>query len=377
MLINRTIENKIKDNLFKNKIIILYGSRQVGKTTLATKIYNEYQDKKIFIQGDTDSAINTLNRAEPDLLRSYFNNAKLIIIDEAQNIDNIGRIIKVYVDKYKDSQIILTGSSSFDLANKIREPLTGRSIEYILYPISFQEIINDKGLAYFTSIESELFRFGLYPNILQLGETDKIESLSLLNNNTFYKDVFTIESIKKPKVLQDIIRFLAYNIGNVITTNNIAREIQTTAKTVDRYIDLLEKMFIIKRLYGFSNNMNNEIKKGYKVYFIDIGLRNSVVNNFNIVDNRNDIGQLFENIFIIERIKFIEYNNIYCNKYFWQGERGLEIDYIEEMGGNIYGFECKYKERSSKGVSQFLNNYKEAKLNNIHKDNYLEYLTNL
>ncbi|MDI9355347.1 MAG: ATP-binding protein, partial [Cyanobium sp. MAG06] len=306
----------IKDNLFKGKIIILYGPRQVGKTTLVNKIYEEYQEKKIFIQGDTDSAMSALNKAEPVLLRSYFNNSKLIIIDEAQNIENIGRIIKVYVDKYKDSQIILTGSSSFDLSNKVREPLTGRAIEYIMYPISFAEIITSKGMMDFKSIENQLFRYGMYPGILELGEMEKINNLRFLQNNTFYKDIFALENIKKPKVLQDIIRFLAFNIGNIITSNNLSREVGSSIKTVDRYIDLLEKMFVIKRLYGYSNNKSNEIKKGYKIYFTDIGFRNSVIDNFNNIDNRNDLGQIFENVFIMERIKYCEYNNNYSNKYF-------------------------------------------------------------
>lgn len=371
----RIIEKSIKESLFKGKIVILYGPRQVGKTTLVKKIYEEYEGKKIYMQADIDSVREGLKKAEPELLRSFFNNSELIILDEAQLIENIGTILKVYIDTFKDVQIIVTGSSSFDLANKVREPLTGRALEYILYPVSFDEIIQNKGMAHFKSVESNLFKYGTYPGLLELGDIDKKENLKLLQGNTFYKDIFMLENIKKPKVLQDLIRFLAFNIGNVVSTNNVSREIGTAAKTVDRYIDLLEKMFVIKKLYGYSNNKSNEIKKGYKIYFTDIGFRNSVIDNFNDIALRNDIGAVFENIFIIEKIKNNDYYKKYFNTFFWQGERGLEVDYLEEGEGSIYAYECKYKDRKSKGIKKFLENYKDSKVEIVTKENYVNFLS--
>jgi predicted AAA+ superfamily ATPase len=370
----RIIEDKIKENLFRKKVIILYGPRQVGKTTLVKKIYDEYPGKKIYLQADIPSVRDGLAKAEPLLLNSFFNNSKLVIIDEAQLIENIGVVLKVYFDTYPDVQIIATGSSSFDLANKIREPLTGRATEYMLYPISVREIINTKGLSHYKSKEENFFRYGMYPGIMDLGEIDMRNSLGALENNTFYKDILTLENIKKPKILQDMIKFLAFNIGSIVTSSNMAREIGTTIKTIDRYIDILEKMFVIKKLYGYSNNKSNEIKKGYKVYFVDSGLRNSIIDNFNLLENREDIGWLFENFFIIEKIKSLEYLDDYAGTYFWQGERGLEVDYLEEKDGQVNAFECKYKNRKSKGATIFQNNYPKAKVYTVHKENYLNFL---
>ena len=372
----RILEKTIKDNLFKGKILILYGARQVGKTTLIRKIYDEYSKSKIILSGDNPTVQENLKNRDPITLHQYFNNSSLLIIDEAQAIENIGRIIKTYHDVYKDVQIILTGSSSFDLSNKIREPLTGRSREYIMYPLSVQEIVNTDGLHVYKSREENFFRFGYYPGIINEGEDTIKQDLKMLENNTFYKDILALENIKKPKILQDIIRFLAFNLGSVVTSSNISREIGATIKTVERYTDILEKMFVIKKLYAYSNNKSNEIKKGYKIYFVDIGLRNAIIDSFSLIQNRIDIGQIFENIFVIEKIKNNEYNMQFANTFFWQGERGLEVDYLEESNGEIRGYECKWKNRKSKGVKIFEENYKDrkAKVIMIYKENYLEYL---
>lgn len=370
----RILENTIKENLFKNKVLILYGGRQVGKTTLVKKIYDEYEGHKVYLQADITSVKENLSNPEPALLRAYFGEAKLIIIDEAQLIANISVVLKVYIDTYPDIQIIATGSSSFDLANKVREPLTGRAIEFMLYPISVQEIIATEGMPNYKSKEELYFKYGMYPGIMALGELEKKNALDILQHNTLYKDILSLENIKYPKVLQDVIKFLAYNIGSVVTSNNIAREVGTTIKTVDRYIDLLQKMFVIIKIYGYSNNKSNEIKKGYKIYFVDIGMRNSIINYFNNLDNRQDNGAIFENYFVMEMIKKAEYTRQIVNTYFWQGDRGLEVDFIEERENTLSAYECKYKERSSKGVKVFEANYPGTKVNIVSKDNYLKYL---
>lgn len=370
----RILENTIKENLFKKKVIILYGGRQVGKTTLVKKIYEEYSDTKVYLQADITSVRENISIPEPTLLKAYFGNAKLIIIDEAQLIENIGVILKVYIDTYPDTQIIATGSSSFDLANKIREPLTGRAIELMLYPMSAREIIDTEGMPAYKSKEDLYFKYGMYPGIMTLGEFDKKNALDTLQHNTLYKDILSLENIRYPKVLQDTLKFLAYNIGSVVTSNNISREVGSTIKTIDRYIDLLQKMFVIVKIYGYSNNKSNEIKKGYKIYFTDIGMRNSIINYFNNIDNRQDNGALFENFFVMEMIKKAEYTRQIVNTYFWQGERGLEVDFIEEKENILSAYECKYKERSSKGVKAFENNYPQTRVSVVSKDNYLEYL---
>ena len=368
----RIIKNTIKNNLFKGKIIILYGPRQVGKTTLVKELLEEYDEEKLYIACDIPSRRSLISTPEPALLKQNFGNAKLIVIDEAQLIENIGVILKVFIDTYPDVQIIATGSSSFDLANKVREPLTGRALEYMLYPLSYEEIVKKDS---FAKQDQESFRmqFGWYPGIPQ-NTKEASEQLEILQNNTLYKDIYTIEQIKKPKVLQDLVIQLAYRIGTVISVKSLADEIKTTSKTIERYIDILEKMFVVVRLYAYSRNPANERKKGYKLYFVDIGMRNSIIKDHKQLELRNDIGALFENYFIIERIKYLSNNRIYVNKYFWQNYRQQEVDYIEEKDGLLTAFECKYKERSSLSLKLFANEYTDSKPLIITKENYTKYL---
>lgn len=370
----RKLEKTIKENLFKNKVIILYGPRQVGKTTLVKKIYDEFSGSKIYLQCDIPSQAINISKPEPSLMKKYFGDAKLVIIDEAQLVENIGLVLKTFFDTYPEVQIIATGSSSFDLANKVREPLTGRALEFMMYPLSTEEIIETKNRIDYISNQNNYFKYGLYPGIISMGSNDAIKNLSVLENNTFYKDILTLDNIRKPKVLQDLLKYLSLSIGSVVTTNNMANEIKTTAKTIERYIDILEKMFIIKRLYSYSNNKISEIKKGYKIYFIDLGLRNSLINNFNDLTSRGDAGGIFENYFFVERLKKTEYNNIFVNTYFWQGERGIEVDYLEESNAKLVAFECKLKKRKSKGVATFKKLYPEAKINLVTLDNYLDFV---
>ena len=370
----RIIKKSIKNHLFKKKIIILYGPRQVGKTTLVKELLEEFNGEKLYISCDIPSRRALIIGPEPAILKQNFGNAKLVIIDEAQLIENIGVILKVFVDTYPDIQIIATGSSSFDLANKIREPLTGRAFEYMLYPLSYEEIASKNN---FTKQDKGGFRmrFGWYPGISESIQ-DATEQLEILQNNTLYKDIFTLEQIKKPKVLQDIVLQLAYRIGTVISVQNLADEIKTTPKTVERYIDLLEKMFVLIRIYPYSRNPSNERKKGYKVYFIDIGIRNSIIKDHKALNLRNDIGALFENYFIMERIKYLSNNFIFTNKYFWQNYLQEEVDYIEEKDGILTAFECKYTERSSKSLYLFQNTYKESVVKIISQKNYQDFIKN-
>lgn len=370
----RIIEKSIKEHLFKGKIIILYGPRQVGKTTLVKKILEEFDGEKKYLQCDIPSQRAPISKAEPEEIKKFLGNAKLVVLDEAQLITNIGTVLKTFVDTFPEIQIIATGSSSFDLANKIKEPLTGRTFEYLLYPLSYEEVKNTKDLFYFKAHEEYIMRYGWYPGIINLPEKEAKDALGLLQTNNFYKDIYTLENIKKPVVLEGIINFLAFSIGSTVTINSIANELQTSAKTVERYIDLLEKMFVIVRLNGFSRNLHNEIKKGFKVYFIDIGLRNSIINNHNMLNKRNDIGGLFENFFIIERMKYLENHKIHTNSYFWKTYNNIEVDYIEDKEGKLSAFECKYSDNKSKSLFLFKNTYTESDIKVINKENYTEYL---
>lgn len=380
MIYKRKIENDIRDKLFKGKIIVIFGLRQVGKTTLVKRLYNEYNDKKAFYSADIESERNIFLKAEPQAIRRYTNDAKLIVIDEAQNIENIGLVLKVMIDTYPDTQIIVTGSSSFDLANKIKEPLTGRAIEYHLYPLSYEEIFeNMGGKSYMNQNLNFFINYGFYPAHVNMSKDDAYRTLELLKENTLYKDIFTLDNIQKPKVLNDLVLYLAYTIGNVVKTGSIAREIKTTEKTVERYIDLLEKMFVVQKVYSFSRNHLNEIKKGYKVYFTDVGFRNAIIKDFTDIDKRNDKGALFENFFIIERLKFLNNNFKYVNKYFWQDYKQREIDYIEEYSGKLHLFECKYNNVKFKNFDIFEKDYKDIvdSKNLVTFDDFEKWLLNM
>lgn len=367
----RTIEKSIKNNLFKGKVVIIYGPRQVGKTTLSKKIMNESGVKTLYIQADIESQRELISKPEPKQLKAVFGDAKLVVIDEAQNIVNIGTILKTFVDTYPDIQIIATGSSSFELSNKTKEPLTGRAYEFFLYPLSIEEVSNNS-LVEFKGREEFFMKYGFYPGIVNNGIDEARINLETIKESYLYKDIFILEDIKKPEVLRKIVTLLAFSIGSSVSINNLAIESGTTAKTVERYLDLLEKMFVIKRLYGFSRNLPNEIKKGFKVYFIDIGIRNSIIKNHNDIENRDDIGGLFENLFVIERIKYHNNHQIFANRYFWRNYNNLEVDYLEERDGKMFAFECKYKERTSKGLKVFEEEYKNSETATVHKDNLFD-----
>ncbi len=372
----RTIKKHIQNDLFKGKIIIIYGPRQVGKTTLVKEIIDEAKLETsdiLYLSCDIPSRKSLISMPEPEIIKQNIGNVKLLVLDEAQQIENLGLILKVLHDAYPEIQIIATGSSSFDIANKIKEPLTGRAKEYTLYPLSFEEVSNAKNDTIKSDFEEYRMRYGFYPGLPD-GLHNADEYLSLLQSNTLYKDILTLENIKKPKVLEDLIIQLAHRIGTVISTNSLANEIKTTAVTIERYIDLLEKMYVIKRIYAYSNNPINERKKGYKIYFIDIGMRNNILHDHKDLKYRGDVGSLFENYFIMERIKYLSNHKIYNNKYFWQNYKQEEVDYIEEANGKLIAYECKYKDRASKSLKIFVDTYPNTEPHTVTLANYDNFL---
>jgi predicted AAA+ superfamily ATPase len=376
MYYDRIIEKRIKENFFKEQIIVIYGPRQVGKTTMVKKFFEEYQGKKKFFRADIPSERDVFKKAEPSQIVPMLDGATFVIIDEAQLIENIGVVLKVMFDTHPEIQFIVTGSSSFDLANKIREPLTGRALEYMLYPLSYEEVNNGKGSLFMEQNFERTMMFGWYPRIFSLPNSDAKEHLEILQNNTLYKDILQLENIKKPVILEKLIQYLANNIGTVVRIGSIARDIRASDKTIERYIQILEKMFVIIKIFSYSRNPNNELKGGYKIYFIDIGLRNSVIKNHHESSIRLDKGALFENLFVMERIKFLHNHKTSKNIYFWQNYRQIEIDFIEESESTFDLYECKFTGRRSGGSNLFKKEYQDKVKNTftITPENYKDFI---
>jgi len=363
MIYNRKIKTQIEHWLCKKKILILYGARQVGKTTLTKEILNAYGTDGRYINCETISQQAYFKDPNPQKIRTFLGNYKLIVLDEAQRIENIGLILKTLIDEYPDMQILTTGSSSFDLANKIIEPLTGRSIIFQLFPLSVQEIKDQHDLLYVEGHLENLLIFGSYPEIFNQPINDAQTLLGNLASNYLYKDILEFEQLKKSDLLIKLLKLLALQIGSEVNYHELATMLKTSSKTIERYIDLLEKTFVIFRLGAFSRNLRKEIGKACKIYFYDLGIRNALVNNFNPLDLRmiNETGALWENFCIVERMKYNQARNYLANTYFWRTYDQKEIDYIEESGGEVHAFEFKWNSTQKVKVPQeFLNTYKNS-----------------
>jgi predicted AAA+ superfamily ATPase len=313
----------------------------------------------------------TLETTNSEKLKDIIGNHRLVVLDEAQSIQNIGLILKIIADTFTETQIIATGSSSFDLASEISEPLTGRMRKYTLYPFSINEIIRALSLTDFKAKLDGFLRFGLYPEVYDKNEEDSIEELNELASNYLYKDVLQYQNIKKPNLIIDLLRALALQLGSEVSLYELASLLKQNSHTVLRYIELLEKSFVIFRLRAFARNLRNEISKTQKIYFYDLGIRNSLIQNFNPVTIRNDTGGLWENFCILERRKYLENNRKFVNTYFWRTYNQQEIDYIEEYGGMLHAFELKYT--SAKRVTipkAFSSSYPEHSYTLITADNF-------
>ncbi len=372
--ISRLLEKSIKNDLFKGKVIIIYGARQVGKTTLAKKIAEKYKNESRYINCEMLSAQENLSRPEAETLKSYLGNYKLVVLDEAQNIENIGRILKIIVDTYPEIQIIATGSASFDLANKISEPLTGRTFTHMLYPLSLKEIEKESDLLSIEAKLENLLRFGSYPEVLDLDEISTKRKLDEITSNYLYKDILNFEGVKKSSLVKNLLKALALQLGQEVSYQELANKLGVNRLTVQKYIDILEQSFIIFKLNSFSRNLRKEITKSIKVYFYDLGIRNSLIENYNPLDIRNDVGALWENFCILERKKNNDAEFNFVNSYFWRTYDQKEIDYIEESGGKIRGFEFKWNEKKKfKAPKEFIEKY-DATVEKIDRSNYWKFL---
>jgi len=373
-MIKRLIKQKIIDSLYKNKIIIIYGARQVGKTTLVKEILEEQDLKeKIYYNCDEPDIREIFTNKTSTELKSFLANKKLIIIDEAQRVKNIGITLKLINDNYPEIQIIATGSSSFELSNEISEPLTGRKKEFYLYPFSVEELSQKYNKLELTRLLEQNMIFGMYPEIIN-SEKDIVDNLKSLANSYIYKDILQYQKIRHSEVLEKLLQALALQVGSEVSYNEIAKMIGIDRQTVANYIQILEKAFIIFRISPFSRNLRNELKKLRKIYFFDLGIRNAIINNLNPLNLRRDVGALWENYIICERIKYCNNHFINVNNYFWRNKQGQEIDYVEDSGGVLNAYEFKWQKENFKKPKSFTEAYPDTNFKLINKDNYLDFL---
>ncbi|MBI5220171.1 MAG: ATP-binding protein [Bacteroidia bacterium] len=372
-MITRTIEKKIKERLFKHKAIIIFGARQVGKTTLVNKIINEIGEKTMWLNGDEADARELLTDTTSGRLKAYFGNSKIVVIDEVQRINNIGLTLKLITDQIKDVQVIATGSSAFELANSINEPLTGRKFEFYLYPLSFSEMVNEQNLLFEKRLLEHRLIYGYYPEIVT-NQGREAELLKLLAGSYLYKDLLMLEGIKKPVLLEKILKALALQVGSEVSFNEIGNLVHANSETVEKYVGLLEKVYVIFQLNAYSRNVRNEIRKGKKIYFYDNGIRNAILSNFNLINSRTDVGALWENYIISERIKFMNNNNEFVTTYFWRTTQQQEIDYIEERKGNLSAYEIKWKKNKVHFPVTFTKAYPDCDYKVINSDNFFKFI---
>ncbi len=371
----RYLETQNNSFLKKGKVFVLYGPRRVGKTELLKKIISDFEGEIYSGTGDNLELREILSSQILQNLITSFGKYDLIFIDEAQRIDNVGYGLKLLIDYFPEKIIVVSGSSSFDLSNKIGEPLTGRNITRLLYPLSVYELNAQLGGMKVKEQLENLLIFGGYPEVLK-AETreDKMEYLYSLRDSYLYKDILELENIRNPLKLNELLKLLAFQIGSIVSLSELGNNLGIAKQSVERYLDLLEKAFIIKRVGGFSRNLRKEVVKSSRYYFWDVGVRNAVINNFNPLSQRNDLGMLWENLMFMERLKTKHYKRIFSNDYFWRTYDQQEIDLIEERDGNLFAFEFKFAPRKAKAPKAWEKAYPESNFNVISKENFLDFL---
>lgn len=341
-MINRLQIDFALKRLFKGKALIIFGPRQVGKTTFCEQLLQKVDKKTLRLNGDDADTRELLAQPNATMLGNVIGNNEILFIDEAQRIPNAGLLIKILVDQFKKLQVIATGSSSFELASHINEPLTGRKYEMLLLPLAYQELVDHTDfLTEQRQLEQRLV-FGAYPEVI-VNPEDAEEHLRLLADSYLYKDLFSLEKIKKPRLLEKLVKALALQVGSEVSTSELSRLTGVDNKTVEKYLGLLEMAFVIFTLPAYSRNVRNEIRKGKKIYFYDNGIINAVTGNFNPIHSRSDVGALWENYLVSERRKWRELKRVHAKSYFWRTTQQQEIDYVEETGDSLLAVEFKWK----------------------------------
>ncbi len=379
-LIHRQLQSVIQDHLFRGKAILLIGARQVGKSTLFKQVLEALslqnsQAQILSLDCDDPEVRLMLDNPNLEQITRLVSNKRIVLIDEAQRILGIGLTLKMITDHFPEVQLLVTGSSSLLLQGQLNEPLTGRKFEYQLYPISTQELYNDGGLLRVNKTLETRLIYGSYPDIV-CNAGDARDLLMNLSGSYMYQDLLSMEGIRKPALLEKLLVALALQVSSEVSYNELAQTIGTDSKTVEKYIDLLEKCYVVFRLSALSRNIRTELKKSRKIYFYDNGIRNALIHNFNPTGIRQDMGALWENFFISERIKFNHYNGRYVNMYFWRTTQQQEIDYVEETDGAMTAFEMKWNPKKANAAipTAFLNAYLVKETVTITPENYMNHL---
>ncbi|MBW6459496.1 MAG: ATP-binding protein [Bacteroidales bacterium] len=372
----RTLNDKIASWLFQGKVIILYGPRQVGKTTLVKKMIRQYPDA-LYMNCERQPVRELLSSKNLERIRQYFGTNRMVVFDEAQKVANIGEILKLLIDTYPEIQYLATGSSSFDLSNVLSEPLTGRNVKFVMYPVSLIEMSLQYDDLQLDEMLDNLLIYGSYPDIAGRPQTQKEKLLDELTTDYLFRDVLQFENLRRPDVLVNLLKAIALQIGNEVSLRELSNLLKIAVDTVQRYLSLLEKSFVLFSLPSFSRNLRNEISKGRKFYFYDLGIRNTLLQNYTPLSNRGDVGQLWENYCLVERIKYNQAYDRRVNMYFWRTYQQQEIDLIEEHSGELHAFEFKWRPRRSVKIpSGFKNAYPDSTFQTLSRENYREFLIN-
>lgn len=379
MYIQRLISDQIKNKILQSpKVVVVYGARQVGKTTLVNHLVSELPLRTLRIDAEDSRYTEVLSSKNVERLKSLLAGYQLVVIDEAQQIPEIGTTLKLIHDHIADVRVIATGSSSFDLSNKVMEPLTGRRWSYTLYPISYGELAKENNTFELDQRLDEALIYGAYPEILTTPSLEeKKEYLNRLCSSYLFKDVLQIAQVRNSLKLQQLLKLLAYQIGSQVSLNELGTRLDMNRETVTRYIDLLEKSFVIFRLSGLSRNLRNEVTKMDKIYFYDLGIRNSIIDMLKPLNDRNDVGQLWENFLISERIKRNAYSGSRASTYFWRLSTGAEIDFVEEQEGKFHGFEFKWGNKQAKPPASWGAGYPDSSFACINRNDYLSFITDI
>lgn len=364
----------IAKKMFTGKAIVIIGARQVGKTTLLKESLRG-EERVLWLNGDELETRTLMENITVERYRSMLGDSRVVVIDEAQRIGDIGLKSKLLTDNFPDLQLIITGSSSLDLANKVNEPLTGRKWEYRLFPMSYAELAAHHGaMQEWKKLPIRLV-YGCYPDVVCNPGSER-EVLNNLTDSYLYKDVLEWERIKRPDKIVKLLQALAYQVGNEVSTNELSRMVELDRSTVEKYINLLEQSQVIFRLGAYSRNLRTEIKSGRKIYFHDNGIRNALIGNLSALDTRADAGALWENYMVSELMKKNSYGQTYARPYFWRTTQQQEIDYLEERDGKLTAYEFKWSPTKKAKVSRtFLNAYPEVEVSTVHRENYMEFLS--